>query len=61
MWLFCLNRRLWLAIQIFVCLFICKSSPMIYCGNRNFLEVTWQMFQRDVRELYIRKTARFPL
>ena len=21
-------------------LFICKSSPMIHCGNRNFLEVT---------------------
>ena len=22
------------------CLFICKSSPMIHCGNRSFLEVT---------------------
>jgi hypothetical protein len=22
-----------------------KSSPMIHCGNRSFLEVTWQMFQ----------------
>jgi hypothetical protein len=26
-------------------LFICKSFPMIHCGNRSFLEVTWQMFQ----------------
>jgi hypothetical protein len=24
---------------------ICKSSPMIHCGNRSFLEVTWQMFE----------------
>jgi hypothetical protein len=32
--LFCLNRRLWLTIKIFVCLFIRKSSPMIHCGNR---------------------------
>jgi hypothetical protein len=30
-----LNRRLWLAIKIFVCLFICKSSPMIHCGKRS--------------------------
>jgi hypothetical protein len=44
--LFCLNRRVWLAIQIYVCLFICKSSPMIHCGNRGFLGVTWQMFEK---------------
>jgi hypothetical protein len=31
---------------IFVCLFICKSSPMIHCGNRSFLVVTWQMFEK---------------
>ena len=40
------GRRVWLAIQIFVCLFICKSSPMIHCGNRGFLVVTWQMFEK---------------
>jgi hypothetical protein len=45
--LFCLNRRLWLAITIFVCLFICKSSSMMHCGNRRFLEVTWQMFGKQ--------------
>ena len=45
--MFCLNRRLWLAIQIFVCLFICKSSPMMHCGNRSFREVTWQMFGKQ--------------
>ena len=26
--------------------YICKSSPMIHCGNRNFLVVTWQMFEK---------------
>jgi hypothetical protein len=71
---FCLNRRLWLAKKICVCLFICKSSPMIHCGNRSFLEVTWQMFENesrlffldllepwDVRDFYIRKTADLPM
>ena len=23
---------------------ICKSSPMIHCGNHSFLEVTWQIW-----------------
>ena len=46
---FCLNRCLWLTIQICVCLFICKSSPMIHCSNRSFLEVTWQMFQNGCK------------
>ena len=44
-----LNRRLWLAIKIFVCLFIFKSSPMIHRGNRSFLEVTWQMFEKKLK------------
>ena len=25
---------------------ICKSSTMIHCGNRSFLEVMWQMFEK---------------
>jgi hypothetical protein len=29
-----------------ICLFICKSSPMIHCGNRGFLVVTWQLFEK---------------
>jgi hypothetical protein len=26
---------------------ICKSSPMIHCGNRSFLEVRGQMFESE--------------
>ena len=26
---------------------ICKSSTMIHCGNRSFLEVTWQMVEKE--------------
>jgi hypothetical protein len=26
---------------------ICKSSPMIHCGNHSFLKVTWQMFENE--------------
>jgi ERCC4-related helicase len=28
-------------------IYICKSSPMIHCGNHSFLEVTWQMFENE--------------
>ena len=36
----------WQYKYLFVCLFICKSSPMIHCGNHGFLVVTWQMFEK---------------
>jgi hypothetical protein len=53
-WRECKDRQLWVEIGFSDVHpgnhdHICKSSPMIHCGNRSFLKVTttWQMFESE--------------